>query len=89
MFDLIKSNLLAPLGTRLGSLATGALIGIGANAAHADWVGTGIAGAFLIAADLGLAWLRDRSIATKADNAGFVRGALGAEQGWAQPVSRK
>lgn len=66
MLDLIKSNILGPLGTRLGSLATGALIGIGANATHANWVGTGIAGAVFIAADLGLAWLRKRRIQAQA-----------------------
>lgn len=66
MLDLLKSNVFGPAATRLGTLVTGALIGIGANATHADWVGTGIAGAFLIGMDLGLAWLRKRRIQDKA-----------------------
>lgn len=62
MLQIIKTNILLPASTRLGSLATGALIGIGANATHADWVGTGIAGALLISVDLGLAYLRKQKI---------------------------
>lgn len=62
----VGSNVVAPLATRLGTLATGGLIGLGANSTHADWVGTGIAGGFFIVTDLGLAWLRKRSIQNKA-----------------------
>lgn len=80
MLDLLKSNVLAPLATRLGTLATGGLLGIGANATHADWVGTGIAGGFLIAMDLGLAWLRKRSIQNKAMAQGAEVGILAMEE---------
>lgn len=62
MWEIIKTNVLLPGAGRLGSLSTGALIGIGANSTHADWVGTGIAGAILIGTDLLLSWLRKRSI---------------------------
>lgn len=65
MLDRIKSNVLAPLCTRLGTFATGALVGVGANATHSDWVGTGVAGGCFIALDLGLAWLRKRGIIKK------------------------
>lgn len=68
MLELIKHNLLLPASTRLGSLVTGVLVGVGANSTHADWVGTGVAGALLIAADLGLAWLRKKNIQKAAFN---------------------
>ncbi|QCS37225.1 hypothetical protein [Tortoise microvirus 71] len=66
MFKQINDLLVKPMATRLGTMATGALIGLGANATHADWVGTGVAGALLIGADLMAAWLRKRSIERKA-----------------------
>lgn len=66
MINAIKSNLLAPLGTRIGTLVTGGLVGMGINAVHADWVGTGVAGALLIGCDLMLAWLRKQAIVNKA-----------------------
>lgn len=65
MWEVLGNNVLGPLFTRLGTLATGALIGIGASTTHSEWVGTGIAGALFIAADLGLAWLRKRRIQDK------------------------
>lgn len=76
----VGSNIIAPLATRLGSLATGALVATGANTTHADWVGTGIAGAFFIATDLGLAWLRKRSIQNKAMAEGAVVGLQAAAE---------
>ncbi|HEY8577069.1 MAG TPA: hypothetical protein VIL88_12095 [Devosia sp.] len=66
MFKQINDLILKPLSTRLGTMVTGGLIGLGANAQHADWVGTGIAGGLLIGADLLAAWLRKRSIERKA-----------------------
>lgn len=68
MLDLIKHNLLLPASTRLGSLVTGVLVGVGANSTHADWVGTGVAGALLIGTDYMLAWLRKKSIERNAFN---------------------
>lgn len=65
MLNFIKNNVLMPVATRLGMFTTGALVGVGANAAHADWVGTGVAGLFLIGMDLGLAELRKRAIVNK------------------------
>lgn len=64
--DPIMSNVLVPLFTRVGTLATGFLVGMGANTNHAEWVGLGVAGLGLIGVDLGLAWLRKRSIQRKA-----------------------
>lgn len=66
MIEAIKSNVLLPTATRIGFTVTGLLVGLGANAQHADWVGTGVAGALLIGVDLMLAWLRKRSIQRKA-----------------------
>lgn len=66
MLEALKANVFGPAATRLGTLVTGALVGIGANATHADWVGTGIAGAFLIGMDFLLAYMRKRSIQKKA-----------------------
>lgn len=65
MLQAIYSNVVLPASTRLGSMSTGLLVGWGANQQHADWVGTGIAGGFLIATDFMLAWLRKRSIQQK------------------------
>ncbi|QCS37239.1 hypothetical protein [Tortoise microvirus 73] len=66
MFKQISELILKPGATRLGSLASGVLVGMGANAEHADWVGIGITGALLVGADLMAAWLRKRSIERKA-----------------------
>jgi hypothetical protein len=65
MLELIKSNVLGPLSTRIGTLSSGALVGIGASVQHANIVGTGVAAAILIAGDLVLAWYRKRSIQRK------------------------
>lgn len=65
MWETFKVNVLLPFATRQGSLAAGTLVGWGANQQHADMVSLGIAGAFLIAADLGLAWFRKRAIVNK------------------------
>lgn len=65
MWEIIKSNVLAPAATRLGSFASGGLMAVGANADHAQQVGLGIAAAVLIGLDLGLAYLRKRIIINK------------------------
>lgn len=66
MNNPIITNVLLPMTTRVGVGITGYLVGIGATAQYADWVGTGVAGALLIGVDLMLAWFRKRSIVRKA-----------------------
>lgn len=66
MWEAIKANVFLPASTRLGTGTTGVLIGYGANAQHADWVGLGVQGAILIGIDFMLAWFRKRAIQRKA-----------------------
>lgn len=66
MFSQFKSNVLAPVSTRLGSLVSGGLVGLGAQTDHANWVGIGVASGLLISVDLMAAWLRKRAIQRKA-----------------------
>lgn len=69
MLEAFKANVVLPVSTRLGMGTTGFLVGLGANAQHADWVGTGVAGVILVGVDLMLAWLRKRGIQNKARTA--------------------
>lgn len=62
MYHFIKSNILAPLGTRIGTFTSGSLIGLGVGQGHADLLGTAVAVGLGVGADLGLAWLRKQAI---------------------------
>lgn len=66
MLHIIKTNVLLPLATRLGSITTGLLVGWGLNSVHSNWVGTGVAGLLLISTDLLLAWMRKLAITNQA-----------------------
>lgn len=57
MWETIKTAVVLPTLARAGFSATGYLVGIGASQQHADWVGTGLVGAALIALDLLASWL--------------------------------
>lgn len=62
MYHFFKSNILAPLGTRLGTFVSGGLVFHGVTTAHADVLGTAVAVGLGVGADLGLAWLRKQAI---------------------------
>lgn len=68
MWSLIKSNVLAPLATRLGTSIAGALVAYGMNADHAAQVGVGLTAAVLVAWDLFWAWRRKAGIEASAVN---------------------
>lgn len=57
MRETIMRNVVLPSLGRVGTGATGFLVGIGATTQHAEWVGTGIVGLGLISFDLLSSWL--------------------------------
>lgn len=52
MFDLIKQNVLIPVGQRLGTLVAGVLLPYGVHSESAEMVTVGLLGVGLVALDL-------------------------------------
>lgn len=71
MFKTINTNVIQPLAVRLGTAATGFLVGQGINAQHADSIGIGVAAVLLVGCDLLASWLRRRQIVNQTVNALF------------------
>lgn len=66
MWEAVRSNVVLPQLTRLGSVAAGILIGAGVESGHATLIGTALPVMALVAVDYTLAWFRKRSIQRKA-----------------------
>lgn len=62
LWNVIRSNVIAPASTRLGTLVAGTLVPLGANADHAAQVGIGVTALGLIMFDLTVAYIRKRYI---------------------------
>lgn len=73
MLELIKENVVKPLLTRVGSLTSGALVAMGAQQDHANWLALGVLGGGLIIFDLTTAYLRKRNLVNKAAQSLILR----------------
>lgn len=66
LWDAIKSNVLLPASTRMGTATAGALVAYGVESGHAATLGTALPVLVLVAVDFVLAWFRKRAIQNKA-----------------------